>query len=200
MCSCWGIPYSPTAGPPTHNWLGSHSISASRPSLMLLSPALPLSHPPSIILPLSVFVCLFPFYLLACLSPRFFLDLSLHSLRTAYRPHCQATLAKINNIILIQTDIKRQRASKLFLCRLIISPCFSKPFGPFDLLFRRLLWASLAQHVWTELRCYIRQSWQSCREYPWAPIYEISLFVISIPDIGMQKHFCNNTGSSLNFS
>lgn len=29
--SCWGIPCSLTAGPPTHNWLGSRSISASRP-------------------------------------------------------------------------------------------------------------------------------------------------------------------------
>lgn len=66
--------------------------------------------------------------------------------------HCQAALAKINNIILIQTDIKRQRARKPFLCRLIISPCFSTPFifrrlDPFDLLFRGLLWASLAQLV-----------------------------------------------------
>lgn len=42
--------------------------------------------------------------------------------------HCQAALAKINNIILIQTDIKRHRASKPFLCRLIISPCFSASF------------------------------------------------------------------------
>ena len=40
----------------------------------------------------------------------------------------QAVLAKINNIILIQTDIKRHRANKPFPCRLIISPCFSMPF------------------------------------------------------------------------
>lgn len=77
MCSCWGIPCSLTAGPPTHNWLGSRSISASRPSLMLLSPALPSSHPPSaralFSLHLSVFfVCLFPFYLPPCPSLRLF--------------------------------------------------------------------------------------------------------------------------------
>lgn len=42
--------------------------------------------------------------------------------------HCQAALAKINNVILIQTDIKWHRASKSFLCRLIISPCFSTLF------------------------------------------------------------------------
>lgn len=89
---------------------------------------IPPSLDPPIILPLSVFVCLFPFYLPPCLSLCLFLPPSLHSPRTAYRPHCQATPAKINNIILIQTDIKRHRASKLFLCRLIISPCFSTPF------------------------------------------------------------------------
>lgn len=57
MCSYWGIPCSLTAGPPTHNWLGSRSISASRPSLMLLSlPSpfyLPILLPPS----LSSFAC-----------------------------------------------------------------------------------------------------------------------------------------------
>lgn len=73
---------------------------------------------------------------------------SLCSPRTGCRLHCQATLAKINSIILIQTDIKRQQANKLFLCRLIISLCFS--FGRFNLLFSGPLWVSLTQHVWTE--------------------------------------------------
>lgn len=50
------------------------------------------------------------------------------------KAHCHSALAKINNIILIQTDIKRQRASKPFLCRLIMSPCFSTPF-----IFSRLV-------------------------------------------------------------
>lgn len=135
MCSCWGIPCSLTAGPPTHNWLGSRSISASRPSLMLLSPALPLSHPSlflSILLPPSVYL-----FSAACssLSPSLPpsvpspFSASVSSLSEDWlQAHCQAALAKINNIILIQTDIKRHRASKPFLCRLIISPCFSASF------------------------------------------------------------------------
>lgn len=93
MCSCRGIPCSLTAGPLVHNWLGSCSISASRPSLMLLSPALPSSRCPYIILPRSLpflptsiyffFGRLFaPFFLPsfpACLCA-FFLHVYLHSL------------------------------------------------------------------------------------------------------------------------
>lgn len=99
--------------------------------LLCFHPALSLSVYFSFCVPLPL-----PFYL-SCLS--------LCSLRTGCRLHCQATLAKINSIILIQTDIKRQRASKLFLCRLIISLCFS--FGPLNLLFSEPLWVSLTQHV-----------------------------------------------------
>lgn len=63
-CSCWGIPCSLTAGPPTHNWLGRRSISASRPSLMRLSLAWLSS--------CSLFICLF-FFL--CSSTSSFLSL-----------------------------------------------------------------------------------------------------------------------------
>lgn len=83
MCSCWGIPCSETAGPPAHNWSGSRSISTSRPSLMFVPLALPLSHPPSIRLSyspsLAVFLRLFLFYLPPCLSLRLFLLVSLLS-------------------------------------------------------------------------------------------------------------------------
>lgn len=51
VLSRWGIPCSLTARPPTHNWLGSRSISASRPSLMRLSLALLSS--------CSLFICLY---------------------------------------------------------------------------------------------------------------------------------------------
>lgn len=82
---------------------------------------------PSICLPLPA-----PLYLPPCLplSPLPF-SASVSSLSKDWlQAHCQAFLAKkkINNIILIQTDIKRHTASKPFLCGLIISPCFSTPF------------------------------------------------------------------------
>lgn len=77
--------------------------------------------------------------------PLYLSRLSLCSPRTGCRLPCRATLAKINSIILIQTDIKRQRASRQFLCRLIISLCFW--FGPFQRLFSGALWVSLTQHV-----------------------------------------------------
>lgn len=86
------------------------------------------------------------FSVCAPLPPPLYLScLSWGSPRTGCRPRCRATLAKINSIILIQTDIKRRRASKLFLCGLIISLCFC--FGPFHLLFSGALWASFTQHV-----------------------------------------------------
>lgn len=125
--------------------------------LRFLHPTLPLPahYSPSIYL-FFLSACSLFISLPACLCT-FSLPLSLCSPWTADRPHCRASRAKkrkkkINGIILIQTDIKRHRASKLFLCRLIISPCFSTPFiflpfGHFDLLFRGLLWASLAQCV-----------------------------------------------------
>lgn len=128
--------------------------------LRFLHPNLPLSahYSPSIYL-FFLSACSLFISLPACLSLRLF-PTSVSLLSVDCR---QATLSglsrkkkkgkkKINGIVLIQTDIKRHRASKLFLCRLIISPCFSTPFiflpfGHFDLLFRGLLWASLAQRV-----------------------------------------------------
>lgn len=67
LCSCSGISCSLTAGPPTHNWLGSRSISASRPSLMLASLAYPT--PPPLCLPI--------FFLPLFSSASSFLSLSL---------------------------------------------------------------------------------------------------------------------------
>lgn len=169
MGSWWGIPCSLTAGLLTHNWLGSHSISASRPSLMLVPLVLPLSAP----LPASS-------SLVHSVTPAlFFLPPSVHSLRIVYR-RIVVALIKIN-IILIQTDIKRHRASKAFLCGLLISSCFSTPFIfcsliPFDPLFRGLLWVSLDRHVWAQFRCYIWQVWWSGTENPWAAFFwDISL-------------------------
>lgn len=101
---------------------------------MLLPLALPLSHPSlylPILLPPSLYLSLpVPLYLppYLPLSLRLFLPLSPHSPRTGYRRIVRPLLQKINNIILIQTDIKRHRASKPFLSRLIISPCFSTLF------------------------------------------------------------------------
>lgn len=144
MCSHWGIPCSLTAGPPTHNWLGSRSISASRPPLMLLPLPLPLSQPPP---PICLFFSFPPsIYLSSCAWFSLSHSLSAPSIPWPFsasvsslsvdclKAHCHSALAKINNIILIQTDIKRQRASKPFLCRLIMSPCFSTPF-----IFSRLV-------------------------------------------------------------
>lgn len=143
MCSCRGIPCSLTAGPLVHNWLGSCSISASRPSLMLPSPALPSSRCPCIIPPflspslhLFFLVCLFAFFFFNLHFPPVSAPFSYTCLSALHRPHCQDTLQerrrerkkKISGIILIQTDIKRHRARKRFLCRLIISPCFSALF------------------------------------------------------------------------
>lgn len=71
--------------------------------------------------------------------------LSLCFPRTGCRLYCRTTLAKINSIILIQTDIKRRPASKRFLCGLIIGLCFC--CGPFHLLRHGALWVSLTQHV-----------------------------------------------------
>lgn len=86
---------------------------------------LPILLPPSLYL--SVFLCLFLFISLpASLCP---FSASVSSLSEDWlQAHCQTALAKINNIILIQTDIKRHRACKPFLSRLIISPCFSTLF------------------------------------------------------------------------
>lgn len=112
-------------------------------------------------------------------SCSFFLPPSVHSLRIVYRRIVVAFI-KIN-IILIQTDMKRHQASKPFLCRLLISSCFSTPFIfcsliPFDPLFRGLLWVSLDRHVWAQFRCYIWQVWWSSTENPWAAFFwDISL-------------------------
>lgn len=94
----------------------------SPPSISLF---FPLPSPLSICLPLPV-----PLYLPPCLLLSLCLfSASVSSLSEDWpQAHCQAALAKINNIILIQTDIKRHRASTPFLSRLIISPCFSRPF------------------------------------------------------------------------
>lgn len=114
---------------------------------MLPSPALPSSRCPCIILPplhLSLPPSIFFFFWSAC-SPFFYFYLhsppvsapfSYTCLSTLHSPHCQDTLQerrrerkkKISGIILIQTGIKRHRARKRFLCRLIISPCFSALF------------------------------------------------------------------------
>lgn len=77
---------------------------------------------------LSVFLRLFLFISLPPSVPTSFSASVSSPSEDWLQAHCQAALAKINNIILIQTDIKRHRASKPFLCRLIISPCFSTPF------------------------------------------------------------------------
>lgn len=104
------------------------------PQPMYSSPSLP-PPPPALLPPSIFFVCLFALFFLssfpACLCA-FLLHVSLSAL---HRPHCQDTLQekrrerkKISGIVLIQTDIKRHRARKIFLCRLIISLCFSAPF------------------------------------------------------------------------
>lgn len=61
-------------------------------------------------------------------NPFFFLPPSFHSLRAGYRRFFQTAVPTINNIILIQTDIKRHRANRTVLCRLIISSYFCVPF------------------------------------------------------------------------
>lgn len=103
--------------------------------------ATPSSHLPILLLPsLYLSICLpvpGSLYLTRSLPPSipWPFSASVSSLSVdCLKAHCHSALAKINNIILIQTDIKRQRASKPFLCRLIMSPCFSTPF-----IFSRLV-------------------------------------------------------------
>lgn len=111
--------------------------------VIILHPSLPSVYlSPSPCSSLSASLCPFVFFCL-CVSL-----LSEDRLQARFR----AAFAKINNIILIQTDIKRHRANTPFLCRLIISPCFSNAihflsFGPFNLRFRKLLWAPPGQRV-----------------------------------------------------
>jgi len=95
--------------------------------LFLYPPTLLLSafSSPSLHLPLPV-----PPLLPTCTTPSPLLfSTSVPSVsEDSLQAHCHAASMKINNKILIQTDIKRHKASKAFLCRLLISPCFSTLF------------------------------------------------------------------------
>lgn len=113
----------------------THASASCSSFIALPSFHLPILLPPS--LHLSVFLRLLLFISLPPLPPSipWPFSASVSSLSAdRLKAHCHAALAKINNIILIQTDIKRQRASEPFLRRLITSPCFSTPF-----IFSRLL-------------------------------------------------------------